>query len=413
MRGVFFALLAVVVSEYFYFPRTEVLGAQVRIVDILILTLLPAAILRGPGFCNFWDMLRMHRLMFLCLGLLLAATVISIPLAYKKWVAFKEAVQLAEHIFLFLSAFLVFSAEGGTGRLRTLIAVVVAVSILQASIAYFQFLLGIGDTTFVNGMIRVSGTLGNFLSGYMMIGLLAATAVALAERRGLYFAAAVMIFGVVVLAQVRSVWILGFPALGALLLALKGYSSMKGVRNAFFPLFMGALAIVVFAFPRGSVWLDTFSSRGTATLGARVELWKSAVRMFLVNPVTGVGAGNFYLLFNDDRFATEGTKKIPPNFGLTGKFTAHSEIFTPLAETGVVGAVVYLAFFCFLAGRARALVLSGSRDVYSSRLLPAIALLFFCFIPFADFPGGKLFWVLSGIISGLASDSAGFRQFEV
>jgi O-antigen ligase len=106
-----------------------------------------------------------------------------------------------------------------------------------------------------------------------------------------------------------------------------------------------ALALLVSLFARegyreriDSIWQEG-SSTGTGE--DRVYMWKFAWKMFLDNPVIGVGQSNFPVRFSE----YEGEERL---YGVTRTWrAAHSLYFTLLPELGLVGAVIFLRMLYF------------------------------------------------------------------
>jgi O-antigen ligase len=98
-----------------------------------------------------------------------------------------------------------------------------------------------------------------------------------------------------------------------------------------------ALSLVVLAGPAFWQEIRTSTDYQTGTGDIRLELWKDGFRMWLANPVLGVGPGNF-------RWATGQYESFSQfnKFGrnLTGSIVAHSTPVELFAELGLVGAIV-------------------------------------------------------------------------
>jgi O-antigen ligase len=88
-----------------------------------------------------------------------------------------------------------------------------------------------------------------------------------------------------------------------------------------------------------SIWAEG-ASAGTGE--DRVYMWKVAWKMFLANPVIGVGQDNFPVRFED----YEGADRL---YGVTRAWrAAHSLYFTLLPELGLVGAFLFLRTLYFI-----------------------------------------------------------------
>jgi O-antigen ligase len=83
----------------------------------------------------------------------------------------------------------------------------------------------------------------------------------------------------------------------------------------------------------------------------RINRWNSALRMFNERPVTGWGPGTYMFQYAPFQAAKDRTI-ISTNFGTNGN--AHSEFLGPLAEQGVPGLLLVIAFVavsCWVAVR--------------------------------------------------------------
>lgn len=69
----------------------------------------------------------------------------------------------------------------------------------------------------------------------------------------------------------------------------------------------------------------------------RLDAWKAGIRMFMRNPLTGIGAGCF-------EFAS-------PDYGLSRGIVAHNSFITALAETGLIGfsTFIFIMVYTFRA----------------------------------------------------------------
>ncbi len=78
----------------------------------------------------------------------------------------------------------------------------------------------------------------------------------------------------------------------------------------------------------------------------RIYMWKTAIRMFADHPLSGVGKGNW------EKVAR---KKYFPRFNNEWRFSksahapAHNPFLTPLPETAIIGLLLFLAFWLFVA----------------------------------------------------------------
>lgn len=85
----------------------------------------------------------------------------------------------------------------------------------------------------------------------------------------------------------------------------------------------------------------------------RINRWSCAIRMFEDKPVFGFGPGTFTFQYAPYQLSKDLTV-ISTNFGTVGH--AHSEYLGPLAESGLLGMLTWLAVFIIIAYRAIDLV---------------------------------------------------------
>ena len=83
---------------------------------------------------------------------------------------------------------------------------------------------------------------------------------------------------------------------------------------------------------------DHRNATGLGTFGVRAELWKTGWKIFLENPLTGVGVGGFKVKAkaNSERYQVHAT---------VGKFKyAHNQYIVALATRGIPGLILFLLF---------------------------------------------------------------------
>lgn len=102
------------------------------------------------------------------------------------------------------------------------------------------------------------------------------------------------------------------------------------------------IALVVLGFASARYWneITTINEIHVGTADERLELWAIGLRMFVANPVFGVGPGNFRWVIGDYQSAEQHAK-----FGrsLAGSKVLHSLFMELLAEMGLAGALVLAA----------------------------------------------------------------------
>ncbi len=144
----------------------------------------------------------------------------------------------------------------------------------------------------------------------------------------------------------RGAWVVGAVALPAAVMALPIERSLRlrmlGMGGAL--LVVAALAVAAFN-PYFVKRVNTFTF-GFEAAGARPYLVKAGLNMFADHPVTGVGAGGYQTLFEDDYYGYK-DPKIKANITIS-----HTALVSIVAELGLIG----LAALSFVAVRWTAYV---------------------------------------------------------
>lgn len=113
--------------------------------------------------------------------------------------------------------------------------------------------------------------------------------------------------------------------------------SPKKLRGGFIGVLVVA-ALLLFASPKYWEEMRTITDTKESTADLRLEIWGIAFRMFLGNPLLGVGPGNF--VWNaEDYQSEEQWEKFGRSFA--GSIVTHSLYFELLAELGLAGAILF------------------------------------------------------------------------
>lgn len=304
--------------------------------------------------------------LFLCYWL---AELFSVPLAVDPANSAIEAAKDLRYLpFLWLAAMAVSTARG-----RRIVGVGIAtLAALWAADGLLQALTGnsLGGPSHAD---RLSGIFG---ADNLKLGLVLATLSPFlllpAARRGLlpWLVAAAVLGIVILLAGARASWI----TYGLVLLAT-GFGQW-GWRRAAAGALAGGLATVLLAAtfsdflgPRVQRSLEALEMDAGGldfALSGRLVLWDTTLAIIVDHPLTGVGVDNFQRVYKayaeaDDQFV---------EWGRPGAFHAHQIVLEVLAETGVVGLLLWLA--------AAALALRGWRyaspEARRRAAAPALAL---------------------------------------
>jgi len=260
---------------------------------------------------------------------LLALMAIQVPLAENHF----RALMVLKTMFLtFLGYLGIVMSINTVSKFRTLIPLWLGVHVLLAFHGIAKRGQGIG------------GFIGDENDFAMTINMIVPFAFFLAQterqrtKKLLYFGVA----GLFVLANVFSFSRGGFVGLCVVGL----YCWLRSPKKLRSFAVMVALGLVVSLAARegyreriDSIWVEG-ASAGTGE--DRVYMWKVAWKMFLANPVIGVGQDNFPVRFEDYEAADR-------LYGVTRAWrAAHSLYFTLLTELGLVGAFLFLRTLYFI-----------------------------------------------------------------
>lgn len=307
-------------------------------------------------------------------------------------------------------------------NLRRAVVVVLLPSVPLAALGTYQFLtgstiwgLGLHPATgrFVTwkGYVQASGVFDHpnvfatqmFVSLCLALGLLPKCR-SLAGRVALFVVVGACAVGLV-LSFSRSGWI-GFAA--ALVVLALWYPRFLSA-GLLMALLVGAL---VWVLPRSHV--EGLQRRITpemdASMIARLGAYKTGWEMFVHNPVTGVGLGSFYRRFLDYKVPDA---RFPKNYirGSDSGMEAHSTYLQLLAETGVVGLGLFLAFNIAVLRQVARLV-RHAPDGFLKGLAMGLASAFAALVVQNAFNSQeylKAYWVVVALVAG-ASECLAERQ---
>lgn len=108
---------------------------------------------------------------------------------------------------------------------------------------------------------------------------------------------------------------------------------------------------------------------GDATLSGRTKLWELANSIWQGNYWTGMGYGTF------STYISENLQYVYSNFGVQRTYATHNIYLQLLAETGIVGTIIFVSFFVFeLVFCLKVLKKAYLLDVESSKYICTVAL---------------------------------------
>lgn len=165
---------------------------------------------------------------------------------------------------------------------------------------------------------------------------------------------------------------------------------------------LGACAVMLFG---GLMVNRAWQAKDSDPLGLleggmaqRLFAWETANRMFLANPVNGVGIGNYEIA--SPPYWTE-AERVRYSLYLRALYQPHNRYFETAAETGLPGILCLLGIIAVAASRC----LSGLRQIprlYTGLIIAlcASALDAAFLFPWQVPDSGLIFWVLLGLIDG-------------
>lgn len=266
-----------------------------------------------------------------------------------------------------------------------------------------------------DNMYRVNATFGhkNLLSAYLFVTLpmILMQCWLLKHRIPKIFFALFSFLHIVliILLQTRAVILAIGIALGvcAVLVALHPQANKK--------LRLGVISLLLFFSLLGSVLVFGYSDKltlltRTESFVERKNVWNNTWQMVQEFPIVGVGAGNWQIYF--PKYGMEKFYKVNYTIseGLTTFQRPHNDFLWVMAETGIIGGLLYVLFF------ALSLFFSISlffRKVETKQMILHALIIFqlvgFVFISLVDFPLERIehLWVLLSTIAWIAASYSG------
>lgn len=161
----------------------------------------------------------------------------------------------------------------------------------------------------------------------------------------------------------------------------------------------------------GSIFVGrAWQEKGSDPLGLleggmaqRIFAWETANRMFLANPVNGVGVGNYEVASPPYWNRIEAIRY---SRYLRALYQPHNEYFETAAETGLPGLIVLLGLLAVATTRCLSGIQAGSKLHYGLLAALFTTMLDSCFIfPWQIPDSALLFWLLLGVIDGAHPES--------
>jgi O-antigen ligase len=245
-----------------------------------------------------------------------------------------------------VAAFLAVSHFGPRISIRNIIALFVLTADLNSLYSLMEF-LGAG------GAIRAFGLAGRGYGDHVMLAFVFSSVYYLwtDDLRGRIFwgVSALIMVGALAATQTRASAITAGWALIVIIILAIRYGRRIRCRiprkslTAAILLLLLIFPILVFYTPVFEGIMYRFGRIGlqaSGTILLRISLWKAALAAFASNPLLGIGAGNFPMVYN-----WVPNVRFDPIFFFVSGLSAHAVIFTALAETGLLGFLSMYYFF--------------------------------------------------------------------
>jgi O-antigen ligase len=272
-----------------------------------------------------------------------------------------------------------------------------AVTVVQATMQYLRPSHMVASFGFSDAVAaRVIGSFGNpnAYAEYLVVALAIVASLLLTEERAWRWAAGVVLAGGMVafaLTYTRGSWL-------ALLVGALVASAIVDIRWSL--AFTAGGAALLALVPGGLARLTSiFTARGGAAV--RLPLWRTALHMIGLHPITGVGLGGYLKALTAQVKATPGI--VPPG---TELFSAHDSYLMVTAETGIPGGLAFVWTVVRIlrsCGVYAALLTRGSREWLRHAAFTAGVVAFAANAvtdnTFQNPRGATLFWVLAGLMA--------------
>lgn len=392
------------ISEFFWYPRFALLGANLRVVDLIaIFTLvwyLTQVFLSGE---SVFSIFKSEPCFLLLLVFVVLSSLFSSAFSLYPGISFRKTLAVIENCWLAYFAMRYYSVE----KYEAIKLAVVSVCLFQILFAAItQYGLNIGDIM-MGSTVRVSGLSFAYFATHLLIVLVFALPVyILAERgslSGFFFSGFLLIS--IILTQIRTIWIL--VATLIIMALILSYIRRRTRRLAWLTVFWVVAPLFLMMSSRvshqlgsntgGASWGSTLESRGYATADIRFELWRAANRIWHEHPVFGTGPGSFGELYLLPKYADRQLLLFSAQYSLGKSIDAHSAFFTRIAETGTVGEIIYFALAIFLLYRAKRLCAGNKCVPLTVAFMLFVTISFFADL-ISDPLGMKLYWITSGIL---------------
>ncbi|MER7751868.1 O-antigen ligase family protein [Kitasatospora sp. NPDC097643] len=314
-------------------------------------------------------------------------------------------------VFVLVPAAVLCSLRDRTDQ-RLVLGSFVLAALIQGVVGAHQYLTRTG-ASYTGQPIRAVGTFGALdimgMSTVVAYGLLAALALALAERRpggspllrrGMFAAAAFLTFPLAVSFS-RGSWIATGAAAAVLLLRADARLAVRGAVLALAAavVLVGGLGLGASGVTERLSSIGSVSAAPDQSVSDRYDLWATAGRIWQDHPVHGAGPKAFQQLRDSHAplRLSSGSDAADPTIGFQREplLSPHNMYFLVLSEQGLIGITAYAALFLGL--------LLGCLRHTRGAALAALALLTWVLVDFLYADIGGTTTVLTSVVLGLAA----------
>jgi len=335
---------------------------------------------------KFWSKQKFPLAISMAFGVFALLQIISLSVAQNSGEAFGA---LARYLSFTPFFFLLFSElkEGRISKNQLLSGGLIFATI-SAIPAFFQIIAALASGEFFEDVYTITGSYShkNLLASALMLAFplsIAAWSSLKSWQRSLAMIVSIIIIFEIFVLRTRGVW-LSFTAAAIFTLALISFYSKGKIKIAKKWLYINAgLAVLILA----ALFFNPIvkeSFLNSSNLQKRLSFWENSISMIADNPVRGVGAGNWKLIF--PKYGLAGVDRSVMQ-GVTHIQRPHNDYLWIWAEAGPIALLAYLALF-FFAFRQIVINLKTLPDEQDLKLqyLAFFGLLSFAFFSLSDFP---------------------------
>lgn len=259
---------------------------------------------------------------------------------------------------------------------------------LSAIPAFFQILSAFASGAFFEDVYTITGLYGhkNLLASALMLAFpfsIAAWASLSSWQKPVAAMVSIIIIFEIFVLRTRGVW-LSFSMAAILTLLMMNFYSQGKIKIAKKWLYINVSLVIVIlaALFFNPVVKDSFLN--SSNLQKRLSFWENSISMIAEHPLSGVGAGNWRLIF--PKYGLAGVDDSVMQ-GVTHIQRPHNDYLWIWSEAGPVALLAFLALY-FFAFRKIIKNIKSSQEESDLKLqyLSFFGLLSFAFFSFSDFP---------------------------